>query len=89
MAQPSVGALGRRGRGGWVRWRNLAFAAVAGNAVIFTAGLIWLQLWLQAPPAQILAMGLWPFIPGLIVKTTLAVPGGRVLQSAGRRLRGL
>ncbi|MCP4247663.1 MAG: biotin transporter BioY, partial [bacterium] len=32
LAQPIVGALARRGRGGWVRWRDLAFAAVAGNA---------------------------------------------------------
>lgn len=87
LAQPILGVVARRGRDGWVRWRNLALAALAANAVIFAVGLIWLQLWLHAPPAQTLAMGLWPFVPGLIVKTALAVPSGRALQITGRLWR--
>jgi biotin transport system substrate-specific component len=81
LAQPLIGRLTQRGSG---RWSSLLVAALAGNAVIFVAGLLWLHVWTQAAPAETLAMGLWPFVPGLILKTAAATAGGRALQPVSR-----
>ncbi len=83
LAQPVIGALARRSRG---RSPGLLAAALAGNMVIFAVGLLWLQVWMQATPTQALAMGLGPFIPGLILKTAAAVAGGRLLQPLSGKL---
>jgi biotin transport system substrate-specific component len=88
LAQPVIGALARRGEERRGQWSNLVTAALAGDVVIFAAGLIWLQVWMQTGPAQTLAMGFWPFVPGLILKTAAAVPGGRLLQGLARRIDG-
>jgi biotin transport system substrate-specific component len=45
-------------------------AMLLGSAVIFGCGLAWLSRFLPAP--ALFASGLAPFIPGDIVKTTLA-----------------
>ncbi len=78
LAQPVVGGIARLGNG---RWPALLAAAVAGYAVIFAAGLVWLNLWTGADWSATLAMGLAPFVPGTIVKTVAAVAGGMALHS--------
>jgi biotin transport system substrate-specific component len=93
LAQPVIGALTRRSdspRPSLTRLSvtsNLVAAALAGNLIIFTIGLAWLQLWMSTAPAQTLAMGLWPFVPGLVLKTAAAVAGGYALQPLARRIR--
>ncbi|HUU85137.1 MAG TPA: biotin transporter BioY [Phycisphaerae bacterium] len=82
LAQPVIGLLTRRGGG----WGALLAAALAGNAIIFAAGLTWLHLWSGASALATLTMGLWPFVPGLILKTAAATAGGRALQPVSRRL---
>ena len=82
LAQPVIGTVARLVRG---RLPALLAAGVAGNAVIFAAGLVWLHLWLQTGMAGTLAMGLTPFVPGLLVKTLVAVSGGRLLQPVSRK----
>ena len=82
LAQPLIGRLTQRGGGGW---SGLLAAALAGNAIIFAAGLVWLHVWTQATHVETLAMGLWPFLPGLILKTTAATAGGLALQPVARR----
>lgn len=82
VAQPVIGTLTRMGRR---RLPGLLAAAIAGNAVIFALGLIWLHLWMDTSPAGTVAMGLLPFMPGLVVKTMVAVGGGRLLQPLSRR----
>ena len=93
LAQPVIGALSRRSNSPRASLTRLSMtssllaAALAGNLIIFTIGLVWLQLWMNTAPVQTLAMGLWPFVPGLVLKTAAAVAGGHALQPLARRIR--
>jgi biotin transport system substrate-specific component len=64
--------LGVAARRGWDRARGrMALALLAGNAVIYLPGLLWLgQLYGWDQP--ILAWGLWPFLVGDALKLALA-----------------
>jgi biotin transport system substrate-specific component len=78
LAQPVVGAIARPGRG--VAWRLLA-GLLAGKALIFACGCTWLAFALQTDVSTALALGLVPFLPGMMVKLALAYPVGlAVLQ---------
>ena len=80
LAQPVIGLLTKPPVG---TWSHLLPALLLGNAIIFACGLTWLSLWSGAGVQQALAWGLWPFVPGLILKTGLALGLGRfALQSA-------
>lgn len=68
-------------------WR-IALALVGGNAVVYLAGLPWLYAVLSQRPAlamdlaKTLQFGLWPFIPGDVLKIALAtgvLPGAWAL----------
>lgn len=63
-----VGWLAERG---WDRsyWRS-ALAMLAGNAVLYVPGLLWLANFVG--PEQAIPLGLLPFIPGDIIKLMLA-----------------
>lgn len=57
-------------------WRAFT-AMLLGSAVIYALGLIGLAVWLTAASkavslAQLLTMGLWPFVPGDVVKALAA-----------------
>jgi len=63
-----VGFLAERG---WDRHPlRAALAMLAGNVVIYLFGLPWLARFV--PPEQVLAAGLYPFIPGDLLKLLLA-----------------
>lgn len=85
LAALLVGALAARG---WDR-RPLSTAAamVLGNLVIYAVGLAWLSRF--APDASTtLAWGLWPFLPGDLVKIVLAaglLPAAWALLGRRRR----
>jgi len=76
LAQPVIGLLTRSsiarpmtlGRVG-----TTVIAIMAGNAVIFACGLLWLGLWLQSDLVTTLQMGLIPFLPGMMIKSVLAL----------------
>ena len=75
-----VGLLAERG---WDRrlWKA-AVAFICGNVAIYLFGLSWLALYLSGD--ALLAMGLYPFIPGDLFKVllaTLALPGAWTLLS--------
>jgi len=77
-----VGLLAERG---WDRrtW-SMALAMLVGNIVIYVFGLPWLSIWLGhfAPKSSVLATGLYPFIPGDLLKIVLAavaLPSGWAL----------
>lgn len=77
-----VGLLAERG---WDRrtW-SMALAMLIGNSVIYVFGLSWLSIWLGhlAPKSSVLATGLYPFIPGDLLKVVLAavaLPSGWAL----------
>jgi biotin transport system substrate-specific component len=68
FAAALTGALAERG---WDRhFVTMLAAMLLGSAVIFALGLI--QLSRFVPQAQLLAAGLLPFVPGDLVKSTLA-----------------
>jgi biotin transport system substrate-specific component len=71
LAQPVIGKL-TVPVGGRVGWGRLFLALLAGKGVIFACGLAWLHAWAQGSVVQTLAWGLWPFVPGLVVKLGLA-----------------
>jgi biotin transporter BioY len=77
-----VGLLAERG---WDRrvW-SMGLAMLIGNIVIYAFGLLWLAQWLSsfAPGSSVLAAGLYPFIPGDLLKIVLAavaLPSGWAL----------
>lgn len=76
------GALAERG---WDRRAATTIASMAlGNLVILIPGLLWLARFVETGP--VLAVGLWPFIPGDIVKIGLAAT---LLPLGWKRLAGL
>lgn len=86
LCQPVVGAIARR-RDGTVRgWGGLLLAVLAGNAVIFAIGVPWLGVVNGFGVERALQGGFYPFIPGTIVETALAVwIGRRVAPWSARR----
>jgi len=77
-----VGFLAERG---WDRrtW-SMALAMLIGNSVIYAIGLPWLSIWLGhvASADSVLAIGLYPFMPGDLLKLVLAavaLPSGWAL----------
>ncbi|MGD8453558.1 MAG: biotin transporter BioY [Phycisphaerae bacterium] len=83
LAQPLLGWLSRRGTR---RWPVIASAVIAGEAIIFAAGLVWLSLVMQTGLWRTFELGLWPFLPGTALKIALAIATGRLVAPAGRRL---
>ena len=69
LAAALVGALAARG---WDRRpATTAAAMVLGNLVIYASGLAWLARFAPDLPTT-LSWGLWPFLPGDVVKIVLA-----------------
>lgn len=83
LAQPVLGTLAQPGQR---TWPGLLQAVVAGNAIIFVCGLIWLAVWSRAGLQQTLQWGLWPFLPGLIAKSAVALGTGHLALTKARRL---
>jgi biotin transport system substrate-specific component len=68
FAAALTGALAQRG---WDRHvATMVAAMLLGSVVIFGGGLLWLSRFV--PPQTLLAAGLLPFVPGDLIKTTLA-----------------
>jgi biotin transport system substrate-specific component len=64
----AVGILSDRG---WTRYFGVALAAcLLGKVLIFAFGLAGLSFFV--PAKQLLVMGLYPFLPGLVIKAVLA-----------------
>lgn len=81
LAAAVTGWLAQRG---WDRrFAGTLAAMLLGSAVILLAGAAWLGRFL--PPAQALAAGVWPFVPGDLLK---AVAAAVALPAAWRALRG-
>lgn len=85
LAQPVLGALTRPGERNGLR---LPLALLAANAIIFASGLTWLAFWSGAGLRQTLMWGLWPFVPGLVLKTTIALGLGHMALRTARRWLG-
>ena len=87
LAQPAIGMAARLSTVKSV-WLRCLLATVAGNAVIFGCGLIWLSAWLDIGLTQTLELGLWPFMIGMVLKTGAAAGLGGITSPFARWLRG-
>ena len=87
LASAVVGALAQRG---WDRRLGGSLGAMLiGTLLIYAVGLAWLALALDASVTDVLPFGLYPFVPGDVIKLLLAagaLPLGWHL--AGRRASG-
>ncbi|GGE17414.1 hypothetical protein GCM10011529_24920 [Polymorphobacter glacialis] len=77
----AAGLVGWLAERGWMRGLGRALAAMLlGNAVCLVMGAAWLAAVIGGP--QALAAGLWPFLPGAVVKSLVAA--GLVWRSRRR-----
>lgn len=75
---------------GWDRSQWIIVPMLLGNALIYVPGLLWLHQWQRVIglEANTLNLGLWPFVPGDLLKLVaamLVLPGGWALVE---RFRG-
>lgn len=84
-AQPVIAKLVRR-RDGTVRgWGAITAAMLAGHAVIFALGVPWLALVRDVPIGDAFFGGCVVFLPGMVVKTLIAVMIGLAAWPASVR----
>jgi len=69
----AAGLVGRLAELGWDRrLRGSITAMVLGLVVVFGLGMVWLSIAASLTVSQTLQYGLWPFIPGEIIKLVIA-----------------
>jgi len=69
----AAGLVGRLAELGWDRrLRGSITAMVLGLVVVFGLGMVWLSTAASLTVSQTLQYGLWPFIPGEIIKLVIA-----------------
>ncbi len=54
-------------------WASTLLAAVAGNALVFACGLVWLRATVGGDWPATLTQGLWPYLPGTLVKLPMSL----------------
>lgn len=87
LCQPVIVAIIKRPDGSIRGWGAMTLAMLAGHAVIFAIGVPWLAIVNGFGLTRALEGGLYPFIPGTIVKTLAAVYIGRLAAPwASRRI---
>lgn len=72
-----VGLISGKGKSSVIK--DLA-ALIAGNAILYAFGVIWLKVMLNITWDKALVMGLIPFIPGMVIKIIAALALARVLR---------
>lgn len=85
LAQPVIAGLLAR----CAAWPRMLGALLAAHGVIFACGLVCLAAVLQTGIAETLKLGLWPFLPGMVLKTAAALAIALPLRSRVRRWLGL
>ena len=91
LAQPIIGRLTRSQYQEYCparrtqRWLTTLLAMLCGTLIIFGCGLTWLYVWSGQGVSQTLAWGLWPFLPGLVIKTLLAAGAVQIIPTSVRR----
>ncbi len=75
--QPVITSIIRRRDGSVRGWGALILAVLAGHAVIFALGVPWYAFVHGYTPERAVMGGLVPFLPGLALKTAIAVLLGR------------
>ncbi|MDQ7012260.1 MAG: biotin transporter BioY [Planctomycetota bacterium] len=83
--QPVVGMIARRRDGSVRGWLAMIAAVLAGNAVVFAFGVPVLGLVNGYGVGRALEGGLYPYLPGLVVKSVAAVMIGRLAAPLAAR----
>ena len=65
---------------------KIAFAMLAGSAILFTTGALWLSVIMHISLSKAFALGVLPFIPGDIVKIMAAATIYQLAQKPARQL---
>jgi len=77
LCQPVITSIIRKRDGEMRGWGAMVLGVLAGHLVIFALGIPWYAFVRDHALARALEGGFYPFIPGLILKTALAVLIGR------------
>lgn len=77
---PAVYLIGKISERGGQRAVVDVAAMVCGSVIIYACGVIWLKVLTGMTPARTLAVGMYPFIPGDLLKIAAAVPITRALR---------
>ena len=77
---PAVYLIGKISEKGRRRVVMDIVAMVCGSAVIYLFGVVWLKVLTGMTPAKTLAVGMFPFIPGDVLKIAAAVPLTKALR---------
>lgn len=85
VCQPVVASIARRRDGSVRGWLAMIVAVLAGEGIIFALGVPWLALVNEYPMSRAMEGGLYPFLPGTVVKTALAVLIGRMAAPLSSR----
>lgn len=82
---PMAGVVGLavRGREGSLEWRRGLFWATAATVSNLSIGVPWLKLVTGMGWAKTLEVGLFPFLPGAILKIVASVAACRLVETAG------
>ncbi len=72
LAQPIMAHAARTPTGAYAGWKGLLAALVLGHAAIFALGVLWLKIRLDLDLASAFDLGLWPFLPGSLIKGAAA-----------------
>lgn len=82
-----IAAIVRRPDGSIRGWGAMITAVLAAHAVVFLVGVPWLALVAGYTPWRAMEGGLFPFLPGMVLKSGIAVLLGRVAAPwAARRI---
>lgn len=84
LAQPVMAAVARKD-GAFAGGRGLIAALVLGSAVIMASGVTWLAIAI-GDLSLALSQGLWPFLPGMVIKSAVALGLGYFLVPWSIRL---
>ena len=79
LCQPVVGLIVRRPDGLPRGWLALIAGVLAAHAVVFAVGVPWLAIVRGFPLERAIEGGLVPFLPGMVVKSAIAVLIGLVV----------
>lgn len=85
VCQPVVASIARRRDGSVRGWLAMIVAVLAGEGIIFALGVPWLALVNEYPMSRALEGGLYPFLPGTVVKSALSVLIGRMAAPLSSR----
>lgn len=85
LCQPVIGLIVRRRDGSIRGWGAMILAIVAADLIIYGIGVPWLAVTRDFSLGRALQGGLYPFLPGMVLKSAIAVMLGRLAAPRASR----